>query len=143
MQKDGKLNTIPMMRFFLSLSAVFLVGCGDNLCGEIVTLKKPSPDLSQSLVWVSKDCGATSTPLMSVYMISTDMADVLEIQDPKISKKYRVYAYERGQWDVEWTSKSSILVKYDFTPEFGRVGQFLSKRDMVGEVIVNYQDAAE
>lgn len=132
-----------VVKFAPILGLMAISGCHENLCGSVVTLQKPSPNLDQAIIWVSKDCGATTAPLTSVYVVPTSIAEGLDVEVPKISKNYQIYSYQRGEWDVQWASQDSILVRYDFSPKFRRTGSFFSQKNNVGDVLVNYQDMSE
>jgi len=117
---------------------VFLNGCGVITCGQKVTREYLSPNKSKTVVWVARNCGATTANLSSTYLISPENFLKLDVDDPKIRKKYRIFQSERGTIKPRWLSDSHIEVLYDFSPQYGRTGQFFKQRDKVSGVTITY-----
>lgn len=128
------------LKILLIGSIVILSACSDEIwgCGQEVIRTQNTPDQSSEMVWIARSCGATTSPLVTVYIIPKK--DSLSDRT-RLPKKYRVFSHERGSVDVKWGAGKTIEVVYDFSPRFGRTGQFFTQRDRVGGYDIVYLDA--
>lgn len=108
------------------------------MCGERVTTKYQSPDKSSFIVWKARSCGATTASIGTTYILSESRLRNLDTNNPKISRKYRIFSSERGTIKVRWLSNDHIEVLYDFSPQYGRTGQFFKQRHEVSGVKITY-----
>ncbi|WP_154813731.1 hypothetical protein [Hellea balneolensis] len=128
------LNTLQLFPLVLVMSAC------TELCGEEILKSKPSPDGGNVMIWHSRDCGATTTPKMTVYVVPESETKKITSDNTKIANRYRAFSYERQTFDAYWDSSSVIKVEYDLTPQFGRTGSLLSKNISVGDIQIEYVD---
>ncbi|MEP1230076.1 MAG: hypothetical protein ABJG88_05320, partial [Litorimonas sp.] len=83
----------------------------------------------------------TTNPTLAVYVVSEKKLKTINNESPKINKKYEIYARERGTVITKWISDNHIEVLYDFTPQYGRTGEFFRQRDKVSGVKITYTEA--
>ena len=134
-------NKLPIICFIYCFLALICNGCNLIECGQKVTKKRASPDNSKEIVYVSRNCGATTIPVTSAYILPKKAARILDKNNLKIKKKYKVFSYERGKTKINWVSNSELQVLYDFTPINKRTGQFLYKKKNRLGVKVSYINA--
>jgi len=122
------------------LSACLNNGAG---CGQKITTNSVSPDSQKTVVWVVTDCGATTAPIGTTYLISSQEFETLDPQNISMDSKYEVFSSERGRVEIVWKSENALEVQYDFTPVAGRTGQFIFQNDKVENVRVTYKNVAK
>jgi len=108
-------------------------------CGQKVTNTEASPSKTKVMYWVSRDCGATTIPLVKVYIVPEKKSDSIDAEGRKISKKYLFMSYERGSVSPKWLSDDSIEVLYDHSELYGRKGSFFKQKNKLGNVKVTYR----
>lgn len=119
--------------------ALILSACAP-LCGEEILKSKPSPDGENVMIWHSRDCGTTTIPKMTVYVVPEIKTKTMVSESPKIANRYKIASFERLTLDAFWMSNNSIKIEYDATPRFGRVGHFFVKNNSVSDIKIEYVD---
>ena len=122
---------------YISITCLILTAC--NACGEKVTVTKTYPDQNRAIVWVSKDCGATTVPTATAYIIPLKSLERVESEKPKIHRKYKILAATRGKIEFNWISNENLEVIYDFPVLYERQGEFYSQATSVDGVNIVYR----
>lgn len=128
-------------KWTVAILPVLIIGCSDRFsgCGQKVVRTLDSPKASQSMVFVTRDCGATTIPLVSVYIVSEGDYKAIDQEGYQLKSKWRAFSFERAKVDAVWMSENAIQVFYDFSPYYGRQGSFLMQKERVGKVKIAYK----
>jgi len=131
-----------MRKCVLFIFTVLLSGCFSGLCGYKVQKISSTNNGSKILVKISKGCGATTVPTATYYIVSDNIFTNINVEKPKIKKKYKIFSHERGAVKVQWDANDDINVQYDFrTQANGRKGHFLYQTDKVENVNIFYKES--
>ena len=114
---------------------------GGSGCGQKITTQFFSPENSKVVIWVASDCGATTAPIGTTYLLSVSEFEKLDHQKIEIDNEFMVFSSERGHIEIFWASENRLEVLYDFTPVSGRKGQFISQNEKVDGVNILYKNS--
>jgi len=129
----------------LRTSLILLILFSSSACSRLLcdyNIEKKSVPFNSHLVSVSvsKNCGLTTVPIKSYYLLPASKTKYVSSRWPYIRNKYRVLKHERGAIAFEWVSLTSLIVKYDFRLKFGRQPKFLERNEKVGDVEISYEE---
>ena len=122
---------------FILCVSLTVSACG--LCGQNITTKSIYKDENKAIVTLIKDCGATTVPTGTFYLIPLESLDEIKPESPKIKKKYKLLSQERGVFEFNWISKEDLEVVYNFPVHGGRQGAFDFQASHVDGVNITYR----
>ena len=122
---------------FILCVSLTVSGCG--LCGQNITTTRIYKDENKAIVTLIKDCGATTVPTGTFYLIPLEDLDEIDSEDVKIRQKYKIFSAERGVLDFNWSSDQDLEVIFDFPISYGRQGKFFYQASQVDGVNITYR----
>lgn len=117
--------------------SLMTTACG--LCGQWISSSKIYKDQNKAIVSIVKDCGATTAPTATYYIIPLEILDNIDSESPKIRRKYKLFRQERGDIAFNWKSNNELEVIYDFPILYGRQGDFFYQATKVDGVKITYR----
>lgn len=115
-----------------------ITACG-GLCGQWVSSSVIYKDQNKAIISIVKDCGATTAPATTYYIIPLEFLDNIDSDSPKIRRKYKLFLEERGDVAFNWKSNNELEVIYDFPILYGRQGDFFYQANQVDGVKIIYK----
>jgi len=120
-----------------SITCLLVTSC--SLCGERVTLNETNHENNKAIVTVIKDCGATTVPSATMYLVPFKQRENLDKENPKISRKYKLLVATRANIELNWISIDELEVIYEFPILYGRQGRFDFQSAQVDGVNITYK----
>lgn len=88
----------------LLLITIFISGCGDNFCGDEVIKKESNTQQKVTLIYIEKNCGATTGFSHQIFLVPKDAA--IDDFDPIF------VADNVEELDVNWVSEKSLKIRF-------------------------------
>ena len=119
---------------------LFLGTCSDKDwgCGQKVTDTVASPHGTKIIYYLSRDCGATTAPALSLYVVPAEKQSSIDSEGYKLKSRWIILRFQRGEIRPVWLSENSLEILYDFTALYGRRGQFFKQKTKVGDLRIRY-----
>ena len=121
-------------------SALFLGTCSDKVwgCGQKVTHTDVSPNGTKVLYYLSKHCGATTAPALSLYVVPASKQNSIDSEGYKLRSRWNILRFQHREIRPVWYSENSLEILYDFTPSYGRQGRFFKQKTKVDNLRIHY-----
>jgi len=123
--------------FCIFTTSILTTSC--SLCGERVVLDEKNHESDMAIVTVIKDCGATTVPSATKYLVPFEQYKNIDKENPKIRRKYKLLVATRANIEFNWTSINELEVIYEFPTLYGRQGNFDFQSTRVNGVNIIYK----